>query len=132
VFQIINILFIGFLYVGILYAQFSFVERTLRTLKRYGRVARAGLSIIHAGIGYAFLLGVGLLMSVVFYDDYRRGFLGPYSYVLPIAGSLFGFLVPWLPLLRKFQTLKPPPNDYSKPPLPSPKPPLPSTGDDGS
>jgi hypothetical protein len=97
--QAINIVVYLLLYAGILCLQFSFVERRLRRVRGSAIEARVVLSFLHAVVGLLTFFSVELLLNVVVYSDYRRGVFGWYSNLIPVAGGLFGLLVPWLPLL---------------------------------
>jgi hypothetical protein len=103
VIQVINILVFILLYIGVLYFQFSFVERLLRTLRgptAFDRaIDRVALSVLHSAIGLAVCYGVELLLNAMINRDYREPILGPYWMSIPVDGGLFGFLVPWLPVL---------------------------------
>lgn len=99
-YQLVQIAFYLMVYVGLVCAQLTVVERWLRSLGMNQWIVRPILSVAHAVLGYAVLLGVGILLSVIVHGDYRVGVLGPYSYWVPLCGALLALLLPWLPLLR--------------------------------
>lgn len=98
-YQLGQIVFYLLVYAGLVLAQFTVVERWLRSLGISQWIVRPILSVVHSLLGYAVLLGVGMLLSVVVHGDYRVGILGAHSYLVPICGALLAFLLPWLPLL---------------------------------
>jgi hypothetical protein len=98
--QVLNILVLATLYAGFVSAQLGPVEKILRSLGPVHLLLRSGLSVVHAALGYTFLLGVVILLDVIVHGDYRQGILGPYPILLPICGGIFGFSVPWLRFLH--------------------------------
>jgi hypothetical protein len=97
----VNILVLLAVYAGLVCAQLTVGERALREEKGCaGAVLRAVLSALHAGLGLFVFFGVKVLLNVIINGNYLRPAFGSYSNLIPIAGALFGLLVPWLPLLR--------------------------------
>jgi hypothetical protein len=88
------------IYAGLACFQLTAVERWLQGLGLSQWIVRPGFSLAHAALGYAVFLGVLLLSNVVASGDYRRGWFDPYSLLVPVAGSVIGATLPWLPLVR--------------------------------
>jgi ribosomal protein S18 acetylase RimI-like enzyme len=99
VLQIVNIFALFAVYGGVVFAHLFVVEQLLRIQPRRGVIIRAGLSVVHALIGYAFFLGIVIQLNVIVHGDYRKWAFGTSSTLIPACGMLFGLLVPWLPLL---------------------------------
>jgi hypothetical protein len=101
--QAINILVLLILYAGVVYFQWSFLERRLRTpggRSGFARaIVRAAFSVLHTAVGLFVFSGIEALLNAIVNRDYRVGIFGWYSNLIPVGGGLFGLLVPWLPLL---------------------------------
>jgi len=99
VYQLGQMVFYLLVYAGLALAQFTVGERWLRSLGKRQWIVRPILSVMHSSLGYAILLGVGMLLSVIVHGDYRVGILGAHSYLVPVSGALLALFLPWLPLL---------------------------------
>ena len=58
-------------------------------------IKRILCSVVGAIFGYFAGLCLVIGLGIKIYGDYRKG-IGPYSYLVPIAASLFTFLVTWV------------------------------------
>jgi hypothetical protein len=103
--QAISILVILLIYAVVVTAQVTVVEWVLRELGPIGLVFRAAASLLHAVIAYGAVLGCHMTLAVVVHGDYRRGLLGPYTWLPQYCAAVAGLAVPWLPLLWRRQEL---------------------------